>query len=51
MIDPKGGKFCVAHDCGAFGVRPGSAEDWAAPRMGVAGPLWAHPCNHPEEMP
>jgi len=32
VIDPKGGKFRVAHDCGAFGLKLRFAADWAAPR-------------------
>ena len=36
MIDPKGGKFSVAHDCGRFGLRQSSQKNWAAPKFGAA---------------
>jgi hypothetical protein len=35
VFDPKGGKFCVAHDCGASGLSRRADLIWAAPRKGT----------------
>jgi hypothetical protein len=35
VIDPKGGKFRVAHDCGACGLSRRADLIWAAPRKGT----------------
>jgi len=51
MIDPKGGKICMAHDCGAFGLKQRAEAISPAPRNGAKGSARANQRHMPGGKP